>query len=119
MVTTAKEALAMKLEDPAADPDRVGAAKFSDLERELEAAPHVAPRYGRVLLKLSGEVFGAGRLGVDPEVVGELAVQIARVVGEGVQVAVVVGEATSFVARSCLGSGSIARGRTTWACSAR
>jgi uridylate kinase len=49
------------------------------------------PPYRRVLLKLSGEVLGNGQLGIDPDVVAGLAVQIAEVVREGVQVAVVVG----------------------------
>jgi uridylate kinase len=53
-------------------------------------------RYGRVLLKLSGEVFGNGQLGVDPDVVVRLASQIAEVVREGVQVAVVVGGGNFF-----------------------
>ena len=55
-----------------------------------------APRYNRVLLKLSGEVFGNGRLGVDPDVVHRLAGQIAVVVREGVQVSVVVGGGNFF-----------------------
>ncbi len=50
----------------------------------------------RVLLKLSGEVFGGGRLGVDPDVVNVLAGQIAEVVREGAQVAVVVGGGNFF-----------------------
>lgn len=54
------------------------------------------PRFGRVLLKLSGEVFGGGRIGVDPDVVSELAEQIADPVREGVQVAVVVGGGNFF-----------------------
>jgi uridylate kinase len=53
-------------------------------------------RYRRVLLKLSGEVFGAGQLGVDPDVVSRLADEIAVVVREGVQVAVVVGGGNFF-----------------------
>lgn len=52
--------------------------------------------YQRVLLKLSGEVFGGGRLGVDPDVVSEIAREIAGVVREGVQVAVVVGGGNFF-----------------------
>jgi uridylate kinase len=52
--------------------------------------------YRRVVLKLSGEVFGAGRLGVDPDVVSRLAGEISEVVGEGVQVAVVVGGGNFF-----------------------
>lgn len=53
-------------------------------------------RYGRVLLKLSGEVFGGGRLGVDPVVVAAIAKEIAEVVNSGVQVAVVVGGGNYF-----------------------
>jgi uridylate kinase len=52
--------------------------------------------YRRVLLKLSGEAFGNGELGVDPDVVSRLAGQIAEVVREGVQVAVVVGGGNFF-----------------------
>ena len=47
--------------------------------------------YRRVLLKLSGEVFGGGKVGVDPDVVNGIAREIAGVVRTGVQVAVVVG----------------------------
>ncbi|HEY5482421.1 MAG TPA: UMP kinase [Propionibacteriaceae bacterium] len=52
--------------------------------------------YKRVLLKLSGEAFGGGRLGVDPDVVGSIAAQIAEVVHSGVQVAIVVGGGNFF-----------------------
>jgi len=52
--------------------------------------------YRRVLLKLSGEVFGGGRIGVDPEVVATMAEEIAGVVQTGVQVAVVVGGGNFF-----------------------
>ena len=52
--------------------------------------------YRRVLLKLSGEVFGGGRVGVDPDVVNGLAAEIAEVVRRGVQVAVVVGGGNFF-----------------------
>jgi uridylate kinase len=61
-----------------------------------DAAGPERPRYRRVLLKLSGEVFGAGSLGVDPDVVARLAAQIAEVVREGVQVSVVVGGGNFF-----------------------
>jgi uridylate kinase len=57
-------------------------------------APH--PTYKRVLLKLSGEVLGGGRVGLDPEVVREIAEQIAEAVKEGVQVAVVMGGGNFF-----------------------
>jgi uridylate kinase len=52
--------------------------------------------YRRVLLKLSGEVFGGGRVGVDPEVVSGIAREIAAVVRSGVQVAIVVGGGNFF-----------------------
>jgi uridylate kinase len=68
------------------------------LEAEFAAATAERParRYRRVLLKLSGEVFGGGSLGVDPDVVGRLAEQITDVVREGAQVAVVVGGGNFF-----------------------
>jgi uridylate kinase len=50
----------------------------------------------RVVLKLSGEVFGGGAIGVDPDVVSGIARQIATVVRQGVQVAVVVGGGNFF-----------------------
>ncbi len=60
------------------------------------ASSPLAPAYHRVLLKLSGEVFGGGKLGVDPDVVNSIAKQIAEVVRAGVQVAVVVGGGNFF-----------------------
>jgi uridylate kinase len=56
----------------------------------------VTSPYKRVLLKLSGEVFGGGKVGVDPDIVAGLAGQIAEVVRSGVQVAVVVGGGNFF-----------------------
>ncbi|EEH63906.1 UMP kinase [Gleimia coleocanis DSM 15436] len=50
----------------------------------------------RVLLKLSGEVFGGGSIGLDPNVVRSVAAQIAKAVVEGVQVAIVVGGGNFF-----------------------
>ncbi|WP_035857105.1 UMP kinase [Cryptosporangium arvum] len=52
--------------------------------------------WSRVMLKLSGEVFGGGQFGVDPDVVQAIAVQIADVVRQGLQVAVVVGGGNYF-----------------------
>jgi uridylate kinase len=49
-----------------------------------------------VLLKLSGEAFGGGKLGVDPGVVSDIAKQIADVSSSGVQVAIVVGGGNFF-----------------------
>jgi uridylate kinase len=52
--------------------------------------------YKRVLLKLSGEVFGGGKVGVDPDVVNKIASEISEVVRSGVQVAIVVGGGNFF-----------------------
>jgi uridylate kinase len=52
--------------------------------------------YKRVLLKLSGEVFGGGKVGVDPDVVQKIAHEIASVVEAGVQIAVVTGGGNFF-----------------------
>ncbi|HEX6970354.1 MAG TPA: UMP kinase [Micromonosporaceae bacterium] len=62
---------------------------------EAVTASH-AQRPRRVVLKLSGEVFGGGQVGVDPDVVQAVARQIATVVRRGVQVAVVVGGGNFF-----------------------
>jgi uridylate kinase len=52
--------------------------------------------YKRVLLKLSGEVFGGGKVGVDPDVVQAVAREVAAVVEAGVQIAVVTGGGNFF-----------------------
>ena len=52
--------------------------------------------YERVLLKLSGEVFGGGKVGVDPDVVRGIAQEIATVQRSGVQVAIVTGGGNFF-----------------------
>jgi uridylate kinase len=53
-------------------------------------------QYTRVLLKLGGEMFGGGQVGLDPDVVAQVARQIAEVVRTGVQVAVVIGGGNFF-----------------------
>jgi uridylate kinase len=52
--------------------------------------------YRRVLLKLSGEEFGGGKLGVDPDVVSSIAGEIASVAKAGCQIAVVTGGGNFF-----------------------
>lgn len=52
--------------------------------------------YRRVLLKLSGEAFGGGKVGVAPDVVRGIADQIATAVNAGVEVAIVVGGGNFF-----------------------
>jgi uridylate kinase len=55
-----------------------------------------AATYKRVLLKLSGEVLGGGRVGVDPEVVRDIAQQVADVARTGTQIAIVLGGGNFF-----------------------
>jgi uridylate kinase len=50
----------------------------------------------RVLLKLSGEAFGGGQLGVNPDVVSALAKEIAAGAADGVEIAIVVGGGNFF-----------------------
>ena len=59
--------------------------------------PGTRGSYRRVLLKLSGEVFGGTKgIGVDPDVLADVAKQIAAVVREGTQIAIVVGGGNFF-----------------------
>ncbi len=55
-----------------------------------------SPRDRRVLLKLSGEAFGGGQVGVDPDVVSRVAREIAAAAEQGVQVGIVVGGGNFF-----------------------
>ncbi|RFD80159.1 UMP kinase [Gardnerella vaginalis] len=50
----------------------------------------------RVLLKLSGEAFGGGAVGIDTHVIRRIAGEIVTAVHEGVQVAIVVGGGNFF-----------------------
>jgi uridylate kinase len=59
-------------------------------------APVDGSGYRRVLLKLSGEAFGGGKVGVDPVIIRTIAEQLAAVVAGGTQVAVVVGGGNFF-----------------------
>ncbi|MFI9384706.1 UMP kinase [Kutzneria sp. NPDC052558] len=61
-----------------------------------DAASGDGAGYRRVLLKLGGEMFGGGAVGVDPDVVHTVATQIADVVRSGAQVAVVIGGGNFF-----------------------
>jgi uridylate kinase len=67
-----------------------------DAAAGLELAGGRERGWRRVLLKLSGEVFGGGSVGVDPDVVQTIARQIADVVRQGVEVAIVVGGGNFF-----------------------
>src|SRR5690348_5228340 len=63
---------------------------------DLQLTAQEPGAYSRVLLKLSGETFGGGGLGVDPDVVRGVAEQIAVAVRSGVQVSIVVGGGNFF-----------------------
>ena len=52
--------------------------------------------YKRVMLKLGGEMFGGGGVGVDPDVVQNVARQIAEVAKSGTEVCVVIGGGNFF-----------------------
>src|SRR5665811_2192667 len=59
-------------------------------------SPVPGPSMKRVLLKLSGEAFGGGRIGIDPDVVNNIARQIVQATAQGVEVAIVVGGGNFF-----------------------
>ncbi len=63
---------------------------------EVRIGPDARPGFGRVLLKLGGEMFGGGAVGVDPDVVETVARQISAVVKTGAQMAVVIGGGNFF-----------------------
>jgi len=55
------------------------------------------PRYGRVLLKLSGEALaGEQKYGIDPHTITTIAAEIKEVVASGAQMAVVIGGGNIF-----------------------
>ncbi len=56
----------------------------------------VGNKQRRVMLKVSGEVFGGGKVGMDLDVINSVAHQIGAAVEQGVQVAVVVGGGNFF-----------------------
>ncbi|WJY68308.1 Uridylate kinase [Corynebacterium auris] len=62
----------------------------------MTEAPHEGSGYKRVMLKLGGEMFGAGKVGIDPDVVESVAAQIAEVARGGTEVAVVIGGGNFF-----------------------
>jgi len=73
-----------------------GAVETPEDDHSPQAARPAASPYQRVLLKLSGEAFGRGGFGVDPDTVADIARQIADVVRGGAQVAIVVGGGNFF-----------------------
>jgi uridylate kinase len=64
------------------------------------------PRYGRVVVKLSGEMLAGERgFGIDPEVTDSVARQIKEIADLGVQVAVVIGGGNIWRGQSGAGRG--------------
>src|SRR5690348_16873924 len=61
------------------------------------ADPTPAPRYKRVLLKLSGEaLMGEGKYGIHPPTLTRIASEVKEVVETGVQIALVIGGGNIF-----------------------
>src|SRR3954447_15955803 len=57
----------------------------------------MSARYGRVLLKLSGEaLMGEQQFGIDPAVASQIAKEIAEIQALGVQTAIVIGGGNLF-----------------------
>jgi len=68
---------------------------------EITESPKIShpevPKYKRILLKLSGEaLMGDRTFGIDPEVVQDIALQVAEIVKDGIEVAIVVGGGNIF-----------------------
>ena len=63
-------------------------------EKTLEETTGSVPR--RVLLKLSGEAFGGGQVGLASDIVRRIAAEVAAAAKAGVQVAIVVGGGNFF-----------------------
>ncbi|MGH3446292.1 MAG: UMP kinase [Nocardioidaceae bacterium] len=66
------------------------------MELQETVSEAASASYRRVLVKLSGEVFGGGKVGVDPDVVHGIAREIAEVVRTGTQIAIVLGGGNFF-----------------------
>ncbi|HUO94961.1 MAG TPA: UMP kinase [Steroidobacteraceae bacterium] len=63
----------------------------------MPSATHKAPRYRRILLKLSGEaLMGVADYGIDPEMLRRIASEIVEIIARGTQVAVVIGGGNIF-----------------------
>jgi uridylate kinase len=87
---------ALGLEAAPLPPDRLRPGRFNETcdERHDHMTDEKSGRR-RVLLKLSGEAFGAGSLGVNPDVIGSIAKEIAAAASD-VEVAIVVGGGNFF-----------------------
>jgi uridylate kinase len=63
----------------------------------LPDSPATRPRFGRILLKLSGEaLMGDGKYGISPRVLQQVAHEVADVVALGVEIGIVIGGGNIF-----------------------
>jgi uridylate kinase len=67
-------------------------SETSDLFPEVDTPPTAR----RVLLKLSGEMFGGGSIGLDPNVISRVAREVADAARQGVEIGIVVGGGNFF-----------------------
>ena len=73
----------------------------------------------RVLLKLSGEAFGGGKVGIDTQVIRRIAEEIVPAVQQVCRWPSWSAAATSSAVPNCSRPVSIVPVATTWVCSAR
>lgn len=66
------------------------------MAESTESTAKASTGYKRVMLKLGGEMFGGGKVGIDPDVVENVARQIAEVASTGAEIAVVIGGGNFF-----------------------
>ena len=101
-MTETGQAALLSSQDPDIDLSGVATTRPAPVEavRRTERDP-----YRRVMLKLSGQVFGGGEVGADPDVGASIAGQIGVVNDSGTQVAVVVGGGNCFRGAELSGRG--------------
>jgi len=76
-----------------------------------------APRYKRILLKLSGEaLMGNDAYGINPQTIAGIVAEIKVVADLGVEIGVVIGGGNIFRGMAGTAPGWIAPLRITWAC---
>lgn len=76
--------------------ERNKSARAKGDDEGVTSADEKRTGYKRVMLKLGGEMFGGGKVGIDPDVVDNVARQIAEVAEQGIEIAVVIGGGNFF-----------------------
>jgi uridylate kinase len=90
----------------------------SSVEQAYGSSDHAEtrPRFGRVLLKLSGEAFaGEQGFGIDAAMVGKIAAEIADIHQEGIGIAIVVGGGNILRGSAVSGEGRMERATADYA----